>query len=94
MNKSKNETSNNIYNFLVNQIKACVHIFFQQQQIQQNQHLIKQSMSPSSKSRVVPEGHSVLNTTGQKITYVGNLHENVKELHIDELFGFKKTIYL
>ena len=51
-------------------------------------------MSPSSKSRVVPESHSVLNTTGQKIAYVGNLHENVKKLHIDELFGFKKTAYL
>ena len=93
MNKSKTKRATT-YIIPRESNKSLCPYFFQQQQIQQNQHLIKQYMSPSSKSRVVPESHSVLNTTGQKIAHVGNLHENVKKLHIDELFGVKKTAYL
>lgn len=32
------------------------------------------------------DSHLVLNITGQKIAYVGNLHKHVKKIHIYELF--------
>ena len=41
----------------------------QQQEVQQNQALIKLHKSHSSKTQMVQDIHSILNITGQKMTY-------------------------
>ena len=43
---------------------------------------------------MVQESHSVRDITDQKVAYFGNLHENIKEIHIYGLFGLKTINYL
>ena len=43
---------------------------------------------------MVQDSHLVLNIIGQKKAYVGNIHENVKETDINELFNLKITTYI
>ena len=63
-------------------------------EVQQKRTSIKQHTSQSSKTQMVQDSHSVLNIIGQKKAYDGNLHENVKEIDINELFNLKITTYI
>ena len=85
-----NETTNIMQYYQIN--KSLPPDFLQQQKVQQNQVPIKQQTSQSSKIRMVQDSHLVLGITGQKIAYIGNPHENVKEKY--EWLGLNATAYL